>query len=287
MNATTPAPVATSRWRRFVLGRFSWSRVILSCILIYLLIMVAGWILSDRLLFLPPPCSYHEGKVYSRVPVTGSQYIGMLALTNPAAPYVILYAHGNGEDIGPDLRSYLAEFLPRGFEVYAYDYRGYGISDGQPGYWRARADAEAAYQHLVHDRHIPPERIIVYGHSLGAALALQLAARHPVAGLVIESPFLTAFRVKTVVPVFPVDKFRNRDRIREIRCPVLVMHGVLDSSIPVWHGRELFRLAPEPKLGYWPPHGEHCNVRFSNPAAYWKQMDRFLELVKGAQKTQP
>jgi len=208
----------------------------------------------------------------------------MLALTNAAARYVILYAHGNGEDIGPDLRGYLSEFCGHGFSVYAFDYRGYGISDGKPGTFRACADAEAAYQNLVQDKGISPDRIVLYGHSLGAALALDLAARHKVAGLIVESGFVTAFRVRTAIPLFPLDKFRNNSRIREVHCPVLVMHGEIDDVIPVWHGRELYRLAPEPKLAYWPEGASHNNVRDFNQQKYWKRMQEFVAIVEQAKE---
>ncbi|MEI6212192.1 MAG: alpha/beta hydrolase [bacterium] len=268
----TPSPHRPAR-------TFSWWRVARSLLLIYVSVLVAGWFLSDWLIFRPPPPTYHEGGAYYRVAVSATERIGMLELTNDAAPYVLLYAHGNGEDLGPDLRDYLKEYCAHGFAVYAFDYRGYGISDGRPGAGRAREDAEAAYQHLVRDRKIPPARIIVYGQSLGAALALDLAARHPVAGLVVESGFVTAFRVKTVLPLFPVDKFRNNRRMREVRCPVLILHGERDDVIPVWHGRELFRLAPEPKRAYWAPRAVHCNIRDCDEPEYWRRLQDFLKLV--------
>ena len=273
-SATTPPPAK----------RFSYWRVAKALFRVYLGVLVLGWFLSDYLIFVPPPPSYHEGGPYYRVAVTARERIGLLALTNAAAPYVILYAHGNGEDIGPDLRDYLSAFRDHGFAVYAFDYRGYGISDGQPNTCRAREDAEAAYQHLVRDRGIAPERIILYGQSLGAALALDLAARHNnVAGLVVESGFVTAFRVRTVYPLFPLDKFRNNRRMREVHCPVMVMHGEIDNVIPIWHGRELYRLAPEPKLAYWPECAEHGNVRDTDERKYWQHMDEFMALVQRVQ----
>ena len=253
----------------------SW-RVIKALVRIYLGVLVLGWFVSDSLLFQPPAPDYGEGGVYRRISVNGQERIGMLALTNAAAKYVLLYAHGNAEDLGPGLRDYLNEFCAHGFEVYAFDCRGYGISDGKPGAGRACEDAEAAYQHLVRDLKIPPERIVLYGHSLGAALALDLAAHHRTAGLIVESGFVTAFRVLTHVPLFPVDKFRNNRRICEIQSPVLILHGVLDDTIPCWHGRELFRLAPEPKFAYWAEAASHNDVRASNESEYWKRMQDFV-----------
>lgn len=285
MSTDTPdlAPPTTAARAKL----FAWWRAVKALVGIYLCVMVVGWFVSDYIIYQPPPPSYQEGGPYFRIPVSANERIGMLALTNASARYVLLYAHGNGDDLGPDLRAYLAEFCAHGFEVYAFDYRGYGISDGEPNTCRAREDAEAAYQHLVRDKQISPDRIVLYGQSLGAALALDLAARHRVAGVVVESGFVTAFRVMTHLPLFPLDKLRNNRRIREIHCPALVMHGAIDDTIPIWHGRELYRLAPEPKLAYWAPYGAHCNVRYSNAPEYWMHLQEFMALVARTQGTIP
>ena len=249
--------------------------------------MLAGWFLSDYLIFRPPRASYRAGGPYYRIPVSATEFIGMLAITSAAPRYVLLYAHGNGEDLGLNLHTYLSAFRDHGLDVYSFDYRGYGISDGRPGTARACEDAEAAYQHLVCDRKIPPDRIILYGQSLGAALALDLAARHKTAGLIVESGFVSAFRVKTVIPLLPIDKYLNTCRMREVRCPVLVMHGEQDQVIPFWHGQELYRLAPEPKLAYWSELAGHCDIRCRREGEYWQRLQEFLRLVdqtcRGAQ----
>lgn len=266
-------------WRRFVLGGFTWRRLLRAAGSIYLGLLLFGWLGSDRLIFRPPPPSYHAGGGYYRVPTAGGAQIGMLALTNPASRCTILYAHGNGDDLG-GLRAWLEEYSGHGFDVYAFDYRGYGISDGRPGTRGALEDGEAALRHLVEDRHIPLSRIILHGHSLGAAIALDLAARHAVAGLIVESGFLTAFRCRTQIPIVPFDKLRNNRRIREIKCPVLVMHGEQDTLIPCWQGRELFRLAPEPKRAYWAPDAGHNDLPDTNPLEYWKHVLAFVALVE-------
>src|SRR6267142_1181239 len=77
--------------------------------------------------------------------------------------------------------------------------------------------------------------------------AVDLASRRPLAGLIVESGFVTAFRVMTRLPLLPFDKFRNIDKIGHVRCPVLVMHGEADEIVPLWHGQRLFQAAPPPK----------------------------------------
>ena len=108
-------------------------------------------------------------------------------------------------------------------------------------------DAEAAYDYLTSTLQVPPDKIIASGRSLGAAAAIDLAARHPVGGLIAEAPFITAFRVMTRVRLLPWDKFDNASRIGRVRCPVLVIHGRSDGVVPWWHGERLYQLAHEPK----------------------------------------
>jgi pimeloyl-ACP methyl ester carboxylesterase len=87
---------------------------------------------------------------------------------------------------------------------------------------------------------VPPERIILYGYSVGTGPSVYLAARRPVAGLILESPFVSTFRVMTKIPLFPVDKLRNLHEIKRVHCPVLVLHGTRDTIIPFWHGQQVF-----------------------------------------------
>src|SRR5439155_26018664 len=106
-------------------------------------------------------------------------------------------------------------------------------------------DVSTAYNFLTQQLHVPAERIIVQGHSLGGAMAIDLAAKKPLAGLIAESAFVTAFRVRTHWALLPFDRFRNLDKITSVHCPVLVIHGVSDGLIGSWHGRQLFARAHE------------------------------------------
>jgi fermentation-respiration switch protein FrsA (DUF1100 family) len=113
------------------------------------------------------------------------------------------------------------------------------------------ADIDAAFAHLTTALGTPPERIIAYGRSVGTGPAVDLAARRPVGGLVVESGMTTAFRVLTRIPLLPGDRFRNIDKIGRVRCPVLVMHGRVDDIVPLSHGQALWAAAPEPKRFLW------------------------------------
>ncbi|HWN91795.1 MAG TPA: alpha/beta hydrolase, partial [Verrucomicrobiae bacterium] len=168
-----------------------------------------------------------------------------------------------------------------GFAVLAYDYRGYGTSEGSPSERHVYGDIEAAYQHLVRDRGVPSDRVIAYGRSVGAGAAVDLASRRPLAGLIVESGFVTAFRVMTRLPLLPFDKFRNIDKIGQVRCPVLVMHGEADEIVPLWHGQRLFQAAPSPKRLLAVAGAHHNDFMWVAGERYARALREFEALLRG------
>jgi len=232
---------------------------------VYAVVGGCAWLYADRLIFLPPPPGYPDGPGILKIPTGDGQHIAAVYLVNPSARYILLQSHGNAEDLG-SMMPLLAGLRDLGFSVFAYDYRGYGRSEGTPSEARVYADIDAAYEHLVRELRVRPERIVAYGRSLGGGAAVDLAAHRRLGGLVLESPFLSAFRVMTRVSLFPVDKFRNSAKIGRVTCPVLIMHGEEDEIVPVWHGRRLFDLAPEPKMLVTVPGAHHNDfVRIAGP----------------------
>jgi len=187
-----------------------------------------------------PAPTYRDTADILKMPTSGGERIAAVYLPNPARRTPVLFSHGNAEDLGWVLPS-LPPLRDLGFGVFAYDYRGYGLSQGRASEQHVYADIDAAYDYLTRELRVPAARIILYGRSLGAGAAVDLAARQSVGGLIVESPFLTAFRVMTRIPLFPFDRFRNVDKIGRVRCPVLVMHGEADEIVPLWHGQQLFR----------------------------------------------
>jgi fermentation-respiration switch protein FrsA (DUF1100 family) len=157
--------------------------------------------------------------------------------------------------------------------------RGYGTSHGTPSGKNAVEDAEAASGYLTRELGIPKETIIVHGRSVGAALAILLAKNHPVAGLVSESGFTSAFRVVTLVRIFPFDKFPNLSRVDELQCPSLFIHGTVDGTIPRWHSEALFARAPEPKRTGWIEEADHDDLLWVNKEQYWNAWEEFRDLL--------
>jgi fermentation-respiration switch protein FrsA (DUF1100 family) len=188
------------RLKNLLIGKFSWKRVMTSLILIplvvYLGLAAAAYFLADKLIFQPQPAFYDEKDSSIKLVTPGGEKISAKFYKNEQAALTILFSHGNAEDIfGSD--AFFEELSRAGFNVLAYDYRGYGTSEGRASERNAYEDADTAYNYLVDDLKIAPEKIILHGRSLGAAVAIDLAARKKSGGLVVESGFVSAFRVLT------------------------------------------------------------------------------------------
>jgi hypothetical protein len=236
-----------------------------------------GLLRADSLLFQPAFCSYEDDGEVHKIEVGDGVVISARWLPSSNGWFTVFHHHGNAEDLG-FLGQGLGGFEDRGFSVFAYDYRGYGTSSGEPSVEGVYRDAEAAFRYLVEVIGVPPERILVHGRSVGSGPAVDIAVRHPVAGLVVESGFVSAFRVVTRIPLFPGDKFRNLARIRDVGCPVLVLHGTADETIPVWHGRALYERAREPKRAVWIEGAGHDDLLWVGKERYWGAWGEFAEL---------
>jgi abhydrolase domain-containing protein 17 len=221
-------------------------RLGLYLLLLYLVLCGYAVFFVDSLIFQPHHASYRDTPQILKVSSTNGKKISASYLPNPSARYTLLVSHGNAEDLA-DVRDWLDELRSAGFSVFAYDYQGYGTSEGSPSEQAAYDDESAAYDFLALNLATPPDRIIIFGRSVGTGPAVQLATRRPAAALVLQSPFLSAFRVLTRVPILPFDRFPSYRRIAHVHCPVLIMHGTADRVIHYWHGEKLFQLANEPK----------------------------------------
>jgi hypothetical protein len=163
---------------------------------------------------------------------------------------VVLYFHGNGGSLRHRVPRF-ASLTADGTGLVALSYRGYGGSTGDPTEDGLIADAQAAYA-FVTSRYLP-ERVTVWGESLGTGVAVALASMKKVGKVVLEAPFTSAADVaQSVYPFVPVrylmkDQFRSDERIQSVKAPVLIMHGSRDSVVPFHLGERLFSLAPEPK----------------------------------------
>jgi fermentation-respiration switch protein FrsA (DUF1100 family) len=163
---------------------------------------------------------------------------------------VVLYFHGNGGALWYRAERF-RELVSDGTGLVALSYRGYGGSSGSPSEAGFIADAMAAYAFAA--AHYPPERIALWGESLGCAVAIAVAAEKPVARVVLEAPFTSAAAIAAkVYPFAPVrllmkDRFRSDERIGRVTAPVLVFHGAHDRVIPIAYGEKLYEMVRAPK----------------------------------------
>jgi fermentation-respiration switch protein FrsA (DUF1100 family) len=254
--------------------------VVLTALLTYTAFASLAYFVSDRMIFQPPRPSYRPDQLpIVMLPGADGGSIATLYLPNPRAALTLLYAHGNAEDLG-QLAPSLEELRRAGFSVLAFDYRGYGASTGGPTTASgATRDMEAVYQHAVRTLGIPTSRLVLYGRSVGSGPATDLAARFPVGGLVLESAFVSAFRVVTRVALLPFDRFPNLRHLRRVHAPVLVIHGTDDEVIPISHGRRLFETARRPKQALWIEGAHHNDVSLVGGGRYWAALRDFSRSI--------
>jgi len=206
---------------------------------------------------------------------------------------VMLYLHGNGLNIGANAEQ-AHRFHQLGFAVLLIDYRGYGRSEGGfPAEAKVYQDAQVAWNYLTEERQIPPQRIFLYGHSLGGAIAIDLAAKHPqAAGLIVQSSFSS---MQDVVNsrgrywIFPVDllltqRFDSIAKVPSLRLPVLYVHGTADRQVPAQMSQALFAATPEPKQLLLVPEAGHNNVAEVGGLQYFQAIRQFVQQAQRQQQ---
>ncbi len=203
-------------------------------------------------------------------------------LPSDGASRALLFLHGNAGNASHRLPNALA--LARlGTHVLLLDYRGYGLSQGRPSEAGVYADARAGLAHLAW-RGIPEARTVVFGRSLGGAVAVDLARDRPLAGLLLESTFSSVKDVvrssfgSLLVPLAG-NRFASIDKIGSLRCPVLFFHGDRDEIIGYALGRRLFDAAPEPKAFETLAGAGHNDTVEIGGRPYFARIARFLDEV--------
>ena len=168
-----------------------------------------------------------------------------------------------------------------GLNLLAFDYRGYGESEGKPTEPGLYADATAAYRYLRDVLHVPPGRIVLFGHSLGSAVAVDLATREPAAGIVLDGALASVVgRAQEVYPFVPVrwiarSRYASIEKIGRLRIPKLFLHARADEVIPFAHGRRLYEAAAEPKT-FVALRGGHGDAFDLDSATYFGAIRAFL-----------
>jgi hypothetical protein len=163
---------------------------------------------------------------------------------------VILFFHGNGGSLASEVDRF-RQLISDGIGLIGVEYRGYGGSEGSPSEQGLIADAEAAYAFAV--SHYPVQQIVVWGGSLGSGVAVALAAENPIGRLILEAPYTSTEAVGAqhywYLPVrfLMKDQFHSDQRIAKVKAPLLILHGMLDRTVPYSMGEQMFELANKPK----------------------------------------
>lgn len=180
----------------------------------------------------------------------------------------ILLFHGNGATVrGRTIQGQILSLRRAGFSVLAPDYRGFGNSTGEPSEAGLYEDGVAVYRYLIDSLGVPPERVVLMGHSLGSGVAVELATRYPAAAVVVAGAYTSVpDRGQELYPWIPVaavagERFASLEKLERVRIPVLVAHAIGDDLIPFHHGERLFAAAHQPKM-LFRSNGDHVDAPF-------------------------
>lgn len=207
-------------------------------------------------------------------------------IPHPDAVATVLYCHGQSGNIARQA-SALRGFGELGVNALAFDYRGYGRSQSSPSEAGLYLDARAAYGHLVGERGEDPQRIVLFGHSLGGAVAIDAALNCPAAGLIVQSTF-THLRdaARSTVIRAPLHyaarrQFRSIDKVERLTMPKLFIHGGADDKLPVEHTEKLFARAADPKRLLIVPGAGHSDVHLRGGSVYRNAVSEFVRKSVG------
>lgn len=200
----------------------------------------------------------------------------------------IIYFHGNAGNLS-NVAWLGRHFANSGFDILLLDYRGYGRSQGKiEDETDLYSDGNAAYDYVINQRSISPDKVVLYGQSLGTVVAIDLASRKKVGALIIESGLSSASSMaRTVVPWLPSSlhwmgryRFESELKLAKVECPVLVTHGDPDNTIPTAEGQRLFAAAKEPKRLILVPGADHNVLGFGGE----RYLDSIASFIHEAMK---
>jgi len=200
----------------------------------------------------------------------------------------LLYLHGNGGNVGSNLAS-IDRFHRLGFSVLVIDYRGYGRSHGDfPSEASIYQDVELAWTYLVQTRQVEPSNITIFGHSLGGAIAVDIASQHPeVAALIIQSSFTSMANMATEVKgysLFPIDRlltqrFDSWTKLPHLSMPIFFIHGIEDATVPAYMSEQLHAIAPNSQL-WLVPVADHNDVAEVAGEDYLSAIQHFMDQME-------
>ena len=254
---------------------------------------------QTRFLFFPSPhiettpssfyIYYEEVWLPIKVGKSKFEYVhGWWIPTRRPKSKVMLYLHGNALNMGANINR-ANHFHQLGFSVLLIDYRGYGQSQGSfPNETKIYEDAAAAWNYLIQQKSVPPNQIVIYGHSLGGGVAIDLGSKHHnAAGLIVESSFTSIRDVithRSDFSMFPVkliltQRFASITKVSRLQIPTLFIHGTADVTIPYFMSQKLYNAVTKPKELLLISGAGHNDVADVAPFQYTKAVNSFSEKV--------
>ena len=260
----------------------------IALLLVLVVPLALGLTLVDRMIFQPSPgadlAPADVGLAGDDVFLETEDGVRIHAfwLPAPGASRAILFLHGNAGNASHRLPN-AARLHALGAHVLVLDYRGYGRSEGRPTEAGVYADARAGLRHLADARGVPERRVVVFGRSLGGAVAVDLAQGRDLAGLVLESTFSSMAAVARShfgpFGLLAGDRFQSERKIAAVRCPILFFHGDRDEIVPFDFGRRLYEAAPSPKSFETLAGAGHNDTVAVGGQPYFARIGRFLDEV--------
>ena len=257
-------------------------------VLVGLLVLVR-W-LEPRLAFIPSPgetttpAEFGVPFTTATIATADGERLRAWQLKAPSPRAQVVYFHGNGGNLAI-WAPILADLARHGFDVLAFDYRGYGLSTGRPTETGLYRDADAVVDHVV-DGLSKSKPIVYWGRSLGTAVAAYAASRKPPDGIVLEAGFPDGLAVVRTSPVlallsvFSTYRFATAEWLAGVQSPALVIHGDADQVIPFRLGRALFERLKGVKTFVAIPGGDHNDLKPADERHYWNAVDAFIRAIE-------
>ena len=205
-------------------------------------------------------------------------------IPHPDARSTLIWFHGNAGNIGHRVENIKLLHDRVKVNIFIFDYRGYGRSDGRPSEEGTYLDGEAALELIRKKIGTDAEKkMVLFGRSLGAAIASEMATRFGSQGLILESPFISiAEMARVVFPLLPIGPFLQtqydvRDKIKRIKVPLLVLHGDRDEIVPFEQGKTVFDAAPEPKKFFPIAGAAHNDTYAIGGETYFRELKQFID----------
>lgn len=204
--------------------------------------------------------------------------------TKPGASKTVLLSHGNAGNLTNRV-DLVKVLLSVGVSVLAYDYQGFGKSEGSPSIDGICQDDQAAYDYLVHERKVNPADIIIFGESIGTGAASAVAAKNTCAGVILQSPFTSLPAIgREKVPLlrlypdwlFPANRLDNLSLLKGKHAPLLIVHGEKDTLIPISHAEKIYKDASGPKYFARLPDAGHNDIYYVDSYLYQQALSSFI-----------